>query len=636
MSALRETPQRHGIFQNATHSFLHLTKILQQQPLNIQKARLQMLTSIFYPPNLLKRGAARYGWLAALPLHLTTPELRASIDQRIKAIEANSSLEPYDKVAQITQAIKDMTGKKFIADSAFRQMMNAKFNEYVLEQNIEHIHSVQDALKFIERNSVQSKGSTLLGAAPELFALGGAVQSMAKPRKRSSVIASSEADHLQYLNGHVTEFSFGKVMDKTIECAIKCKTILTRFYANRSKYLEHKSDTDKATRAIRDASTDLKALISEVQKIHPEIVSKHALDPNLLDSYASIRSSEVLNKLQTIANLTHDIESAIKSTRVPQLDSNATTLIGCAVTKYEKRQPVVTCVDKILRLDNQCGPEIWRMDAAQVIHAANYSILPNKIDAIEPNAALRDATRGCLENMFGPIDWEQDKNTWLGEGYSGISVSTIVNTPQDIAKAPYESKTALEPQYVGERIRVDEKLLGQKPLQPKGAAFLANKNKLTNALIAMGADQGIIERIDWNNPRMTRWTSNLQEAMECIDALEHHEVWQEMIKNPKAKDADGNPPLHAILKEYASETGAFHIAKELADSGASFEDKGFYGVPMKDCIVTAPSAKNATRHAANMLDLAKVTMAKESISEVFSEVTPSMPKTTNKTNMQPF
>lgn len=625
MSSTKKTPERHGIFQAASPTLLTLTKMLQQQPLDIKKTKLQMLKSIFYPPTLLTRGALKYGWLAAIPLKKTTKEQRAQIEAEIANIEKNKGLQPYDKVAAIVEAIKSITGKRFIADSAFRQMMNAKFNDYVFAQNIDQITGIEDAVNIIERNSVPSKGMSLVGAIPELFHQDSPLKALITKEPRRMLYPDNEEEILKRALKSTSNLTFGKVMDGALEAAAKAKVVLTRFYKNESDYQSLTQKSGRQSKAVKKIAA-MKAAIFALEEIK-QTLGLHSQNPkDALDVLESIKLDTKrlsFEQSSTIAKYTHEIERHIKSIRVEQLPSAATTLIACAGYAYDKRQPIVTCVDKILNLDDANGYEIWRMDCAQIISAAQNSILPNRVDKITANQKLRDATRAAIDQSFGAVDWSSDKTTWLGSGYAAVNISTVANNPQQLATIAMPTQSITEKNSVSARIELDHKIMGDSKKADNSTRRPDRRyTKLRESLKALGAEDDLISvALDTiANPKAQRWASTINEAMQSIDYLDKVGVLGEIKANPKAKDVNGNPPLHAILKAYAPDPYAYHIAHELTEAGASFTATGYYGVPMSECIPTPPNMATMNRFAANMATEAASSIAREQIEDVFSDV----------------
>jgi hypothetical protein len=415
-----------------------LSKLLIDGSISARDFRMEVLRYLIYPKTLMHYPIHQQGWLAVLDKK-TLDSMRASghlkaLNDSIKRLEADSSLTAYERVGKITAAIKEATGKQFIRNSAFRQLMHAKFNEYTLSDRLDDIHGIDDALRIMEDAAVQSKPMKMISAFPELFAA-------------SSVRRILEND----VDG---TFIFGGSTDSVLPEALT--TVLRRLTPERLRtgafkrevddlllgMVDEESPTYDALKAVSDSLPSSESSVETkklAQYLQFSIENKMDLagvfqKPGFLDAAEMLLKDEAVTEESFKALLKHHVNkeydsppnrsvprepvdmtvelldiagkivSAIKDVPVKHMNSYDTFLLSLSDTysgKSEKsRHPFVWAMDALLAVDSTQPNRSFQRECAKTLHGIPVSLFPTRPDPRCVTQSLQGKVEGIAADRF--------------------------------------------------------------------------------------------------------------------------------------------------------------------------------------------------------------------------------------------
>lgn len=481
----------YGIAAQESAGMHKLAKMLLERPFSRERLKMQALRYLITPQQLSRRQAHKYGWLAVVPIHWLAPDKRAELVQEIRRIEADKSLPPYERVGKIVSAVKQATGMKFVNDSAFRTMMNTKYNEYVLAERLDEIHSVEDALRVLREADVAAKPTTVLGAQPEMFT-----------DNRLTSLNSNQTSASILLGGHPHQSAMKNIADYAQE-VLRLRT--KWFCAPGKNSSSREEDLRRIAGEMRDLSPQNRnvqrageMVLTQLRMHMPHRVSHITNSPGLdptLGSFGQCKTEhdvlEILRKafqnkqdlcgffnshvaLRAVANsittnklmvgnprfdpteqrryedwilrqisfdklrqpLWNDpLMDVVKKLKVDNASSYDTLLVNMARYPNERRQPMVFAIDRLLSIDENKDEAAWRREAAIILKGASSSLLPSNLALLAPNEALRSETREAVNRSIGgepPED--KEPSTWLIPGgtagfYTPSGMPTVIGLP---------------------------------------------------------------------------------------------------------------------------------------------------------------------------------------------------------------
>lgn len=469
----------HGIASQESAGMHRLAKMLLEQPFNRARMKMQALRYLITPQQLARRQVHKYGWLSVVPIHWLNHEQRTALAQEIRSIEADPALPPYERVGWIVRAIKEATGKRFLTDSAFRTMMNTKYNEYVLAEHLDDIHSVEDALRILREADVTAKTTTMLGAQPEMFH-DNRLMGLNRDQANSAVMLGGQshqsgmrdmADYVHELHilRHTHFPRIGKsadrdaLMTKIVDAMRKVarqnevvrrvgKTCLSYLRSHMPERVTHVKDTlglDPSLGSFAGCTSDADAtkLLRETFKnrldeagnrrdlcgffnsphalhavVHTLTHSKITGPDGRIDLGAQrayedwvLRQIDFDRLRSTLAN--DPLLEVIKKLRVDNASSYDTLVVNMARYPNEQRQPMVYATDRLLAIDSTKDNAAWRREAAIILKGASQSLFPSNLALLAPNEVLRSETREAVHRSIGgDPNPEVQAKTWVLPG----------------------------------------------------------------------------------------------------------------------------------------------------------------------------------------------------------------------------
>ena len=455
-----------GIVAKENAGMHKIAKMLLTSPLNKDQIKMQALRYLITPHQLAQRQVNKYGWMSAVPKHLLNNETRQELATEISEIEKDTSITPYERVGKIVKAIKSKTNAPFFRDSAFKTMMNAKHNEYVLHDNLDDIHSVEDALRILREADVTAKPTTFIGAFPELFhenrltnqSVTGSTRVWLGGQSHQAGLVTV-ADYVKSLwdirsiKLRTSDKTTAEEMAKKLE---KCWGTRNLAQAAGKQCIElMKEHTPEKVRHLTDdfeaglpKNAGSFANLTDIEII--KAIITHAYENKLrLTGYfnnplAAKAVSEMLKtgKVKTptekgqfqefhkwaASQIDYDplrgavhrrdpLLNIIKTLKVDSASSYDTMLANMARYDFETRQPMIFAIDKILAIDKTNDDNTWRKEAATALKGASTSLFPSNLSHMTPNEAVRSETLEAVSRtMGGTADPDQPAKLWFTPG----------------------------------------------------------------------------------------------------------------------------------------------------------------------------------------------------------------------------
>ncbi len=410
---------RYGISPDIDRIAERLKKMLLEYPFSKERFRFEAIKMALYTPRLLSRGALHYGWMSAVPLKHHSPEKRKLINSKIAEIE-KSSLSPYEKVGKITDAIKKELGLKFISDSTFKEMMNTKFLEYTLRQEMKTktFSSLQEALEALDQHSEVGRPTTLLAAHPEIFDL-------TKPaNKRSATYGSLSKDSK-------LKVSPNKELNEGIRLALL-------YQQAHQCFIEVNSASPDTYQQLNWWQIDrIKTLTAELRKANPSLAWPESPEKTLVadddseeiwltNSPTGISSRKSPRPLldymkATLELFEKEILEGIKNSYCHTPDPLSANLIATMAISKKKRWPLLHLVDAILEIDTELPIQQWKEECAKHIKGAQQTPIVNDGQNLKGIKDVLQTTRQRIEKFIGPVNWENDSFSYLGGGNTQLT-----------------------------------------------------------------------------------------------------------------------------------------------------------------------------------------------------------------------
>lgn len=406
--------ERYGITPSADHIGQRISKMLLEYPLSKDKIRFEVIRMALYTPRLLGRGALNYGWMSAVPLKHHSKEKRKLVNDKIAAIE-KSDLSAYEKVGQITDTIKKELGLKFISDGTFKEMMNTKFLEYTLQQEMKtrEVNCLQDALDILDEHSEMGRPTTLLAAHPEIFDL----------RK------STERQHITYRNPAHSDTVLQTSPNPELTAAIKSALIFQQAHSNLTKGKEDLQGGAGLSFWLRENSAEL---IAKLKAHKRELNWPKEVDAPEDEGFFVVSSIErqveraaqkhdretayIEYLEQTLKLFEKEVLEDIKHMQCHTPDPLSANLMAATAIPQSKRWPMLHIANSILAIDKTLGAQEWIAQCTNHIKGVSQTPFTNDGLHMKGLESIMQTTRERIEKFIGPVDWSQDQLSYLGSG----------------------------------------------------------------------------------------------------------------------------------------------------------------------------------------------------------------------------
>jgi hypothetical protein len=461
-----------------TLAIQRLSKILIDGAMTPKRFRLEALHYLIYPKTLSHYRIHQLGWLAtqsqAQIYKLDKAETLAPLVERINALEADEKIPPYERVAKIVSAIKEATGKQFIRNGAFRELMTAKFNEYTLTERLDEIGSIDDALRILKEGAVQSKPMKVISTFPELFAstsirnmlgndadanfvFGGATDSTL-PASITAFIRALTPERVA--SGAARQLLEDLVL-ANVDPASATHARLTEFAATLPKapsgeevgnmvaFLKFAfSNKISATDMFQKPSFVAAAETMLSDDADPDVELRRWISLHLDDAYGVDAQStgRVIEDGKPLVKIVQKLMAAIKDAPVQHANSYDSVLINLSDTyagdRQMRRHAFVWALDSILGVNPALPRNQFHRECAKILHGVPLSLFPKDTTLVPAAKSLRDKVSEAVSTRFN----EQKHDEATGRKLLGPVTDTYIGGAPSIGDFRNYAKSAKKPE----------------------------------------------------------------------------------------------------------------------------------------------------------------------------------------------